>query len=44
MVRRQGGRKRNLHTRALMLISRRSNDGWALDVISDQLSTASARR
>ena len=37
-VRRRGGRKRALGTRAPMLVSLRPNDRWSLDFVSDQLT------
>lgn len=37
-VRRRGGRKRAIGTRAPMMIPRRPNDRWSLDFVSDQLT------
>ena len=37
MVRRRGGRKRALGTRAPMLVPQWPNDRWSLDFVSDQL-------
>ena len=37
-VRRRGGRKRALGTRAPMLLPMRPNDRWSLDFVSDQLT------
>jgi putative transposase len=42
MVRKRGGRKRALGTRAPMMVPSRPNDRWSLDFVSDQL--ASGRR
>ena len=36
MVRRRGGRKRALGTRAPMVVPQRPNDRWSLDFVSDQ--------
>lgn len=36
MVRRRGGRKRALGTRAPMLVPQWPNDRWSLDFVSDQ--------
>ena len=36
MVRRRGGRKRALGTRAPMLVPQRPNDRWSLDFVADQ--------
>jgi putative transposase len=37
-VRRRGGRKRAIGTRALMLVPMVPNDRWSLDFVSDQLT------
>ena len=37
-VRRRGGRKRAIGTRAPMMVPRASNDRWSLDFVSDQLA------
>ncbi|MGY4281638.1 transposase InsO family protein [Bradyrhizobium sp. LM2.7] len=37
-VRRRGGRKRAIGTRAPMLVPMMPNDGWSLDFVSDQLT------
>ena len=42
MVRRRGGRKRALGTRAPMLVRQWPNDRWSLDFVADQSSTAAA--
>jgi putative transposase len=36
MVRRRGGRKRALGTRAPMLVPQWPNDRWSLDFVADQ--------
>ena len=38
MVRRRGGRKRALGTRAPMTVPTQPNDRWSLDFVSDQLT------
>ena len=38
MVRRRGGRKRALGTRAPMLVPQWPNERWSLDFVSDQLT------
>ena len=43
-VRRRGGRKRALGTRAPMLVPLRPNDRWSLDFVSDQLTDGSRFR
>jgi putative transposase len=37
-VRRRGGRKRAIGTRAPMLVPMTSNERWSLDFVSDQLT------
>ena len=39
MVRKRGGRKRALGTRAPMMVPSRPNDRWSLDFVSDQLTS-----
>lgn len=38
MVRKRGGRKRAIGTRAPMLVPMTANDRWSLDFVSDQLT------
>ncbi len=41
-VRRRGGRKRVIGTRAPILLPLRPNERWSLDFVSDQLTTVAA--
>lgn len=42
MVRKRGGRKRNLGTRAPMALPQGPNQRWSLDFVSDALAIAAA--
>jgi len=42
VVRRRGGRKRAIGTRAPMMIPARPNERWSLDFVSDQLTAAAS--
>ena len=43
-VRRRGGRKRAIGTRAPMLVPMAPNDRWSLDFVSDQLTDCRRKR